>query len=212
MQNQPNQERTTSAPAARPEPSESRNLTDRAERAAEQAKSAAIDRVHTVRDQAQNSLDQGRNQVVARIRHVSSALKSAGNELRKDDETVARYVTAASDRIESVASYVSSAEPGRVLGDVQDLAQRKPAWFFGGAFVLGLAAGRFLKASRQNSSFGGSGELDDSDFRPTRPNYRAESRRPQQSHGQRAYGWEEPGIPRPNASQSRPIAPSETVS
>jgi len=218
MQDQPNQQRTIGTPPTRPEPrdsakqdsmkQEAMHLTDRAERAAEQVKSAAIDRVHTVRDQAQNGLDQGRSQVVERIRHVSSALKSAGNELRKNDETIARYVAAAGDKIESVASYVSSAEPGSVLRDAEDLARRKPAWFFGGAFLLGLAGGRFFKASQKGSQYE-SEELGDSDFVPLSSSYRPEASRRQQSYAQGPYA--SPGTAAPKPIQ-RPIAPSETVS
>ena len=36
-----------------------------------------------------------------------------------------------------------------MVRDAEDLARTHPAWFFGGAFILGLAAGRFLKASAQ---------------------------------------------------------------
>lgn len=218
MQEQPNQPRSSATPGVRPESQESKsptpqspkNLSDRAERVAEQAKSAAIDRVQAVRDQAQSGLDQGRNQVVTRIRHVSSALKSAGDELRKEDEVLARYVAAAGDRVERAASYVSSAEPGQVLRDVEDLARRKPAWFFGGAFLLGLAGGRFLKASRESSSTRGGDVLDEHDFYPQRPNYDAYRR--QQTYAKRAYGSPEPAIPRTPPPTSRPIEPNPTVS
>jgi hypothetical protein len=208
MQDQPNQQRTYGTPPPRPESREAVNLTDRAERAAEQAKSAAIDRVQSVRDQAQNGIDQGRSQVVERIRRVSSVLKSAGSELRKNDETIARYVAAAGDKVETVASYVSSAEPDRVLRDVQDLARRQPAWFFGGAFLLGLAGGRFLKASQERGSYE-SEELGDDDFLKSSSSYGPEASRRQQAYAQRAYAPPEPRAPSP---PSRPIAPSETLS
>jgi len=211
MQDQPNQQRTIGNSMSRPEPQGSKNLTDRAERAAEQAKSAAIDRVQSVRDQAQSGLDKGRSQVVEHIRHVSSALKSAGDELRKEDETIARYIAAAGERAESVASYVSSAEPRQLLRDAEDLARRKPAWFFGGAFLLGLAGGRFLKASRQGASFDGE-ELDEQDFLPARSGYRPDAYKARQSPAQGVYASPEPTAARPSPAASRPIAPSETVS
>jgi len=210
MQDQPNQERTAGAAtgtAPRPQSHEPMNLADKAERAAEQAKSAAIDRVQTVRDQAQTGLDQGRGLVAARIRHVSAALKSAGNELDKEDETIARYVTAASSRVDSIASYVSTADPTRVLRDVQDLARDKPAWFFGGAFLLGLAAGRFLRASQEGGASRRTEELDESDFLSSPSTARADAYRRQQNYADRPYA----SPPRPSSSAPRPIQPSATV-
>ncbi|HEY6556163.1 MAG TPA: hypothetical protein VI072_02780, partial [Polyangiaceae bacterium] len=71
------------------------------------------------------------------------------------------------------ASYVSETDPRDVLQDVQDFARQRPAWFFGGAFLLGLAAGRFLKASGDRAL-----ELDDGDieeFGPTHRGYRQQT-------------------------------------
>ena len=38
-----------------------------------------------------------------------------------------------------------------MIGDVGDFARREPALFLGGAFVLGLMGGRFMKASKVRS-------------------------------------------------------------
>jgi len=134
-------------------------------------------------------------------------LKSAGDELGKEDETIARYVTAASDRVESIASYVSTADPSRVLRDVQDLARDKPAWFFGGAFLLGLAAGRFLRSSQEGGASRGTEELDENDFLSSPNPARADVYRREQSYSERPYA----SPPRPNSPASRPIQPTETV-
>ena len=48
-------------------------------------------------------------------------------------------------------SYVSSADLKTTVRDVENLARRQPALFFGGAFLLGLAAGRFLRSSAGRS-------------------------------------------------------------
>jgi len=166
-------------------------LADKATQTAEQVKTAAVERVQSVRDRAQTGIDQGRTQVADRIRHVSSALRSASDNLREEDEFIAGYVETASERIERIASYVSEADPRAVLHDVEDFARQRPAWFFGGAFLLGLAAGRFLKASgdQRESAL----ELDDSDIEEIRgPRYR----RPQ-PYGQQSF--------------APPITPSATI-
>jgi len=185
MQNQPNQ----------PNGDTSTKLADKAEQAVEQVKTAAIDRVQSAREQAQSGLDQGRNQVGDRIRHVSSALRSAGDSLREEDEFIARYVTAASERIESVASYVGSADPKAVLRDAQNFARERPAWFFGGAFLLGLAAGRFLKSSAVGRD---ELELDDSDLEEL----------PRRSYGSAPYRSDAYA---PRARSQEPITPAATI-
>jgi hypothetical protein len=49
--------------------------------------------------------------------------------------------------VERLASYVASADLSHLGDDVQRFARDKPLFFFGGAFILGLAAGRFMKSS-----------------------------------------------------------------
>ncbi|HEY6560327.1 MAG TPA: hypothetical protein VI072_23750, partial [Polyangiaceae bacterium] len=147
MQNQSNPYSTQSSGREQRAGEGTSKLAEKAQTAADQVKSAAVERVQSVRERAESGLSQGRTQVADRIRHVSSALRSAGDNLRNDDEFIAGYVQTASERIERVASYVSETDPRDVLQDVQDFARQRPAWFFGGAFLLGLAAGRFLKAS-----------------------------------------------------------------
>jgi hypothetical protein len=44
---------------------------------------------------------------------------------------------------------VDHATPRTIARDVHRFAQEKPAWFFGGAFLLGLAVGRFVKSSSE---------------------------------------------------------------
>jgi hypothetical protein len=130
-------------------------LPERTQEAAERARQAAIEKVETVRDRTREGLDQGRQQMADRIQRLSSALRSASDSLREDDQVVARYADYASETLDKAAGYVSSADVRRTVHDVERFARRQPALFFGGAFLLGLAAGRFLKSSRQRNGDGG---------------------------------------------------------
>jgi hypothetical protein len=184
MQNQSNPYSTQSSGREQRTGEGSSKLADKASQAAEQVKTAAVERVQSVRDRAETGITQGRGQVADRIRHVSTALRSASDNLRNDDEFIASYVETASERIERIATYVNEANPRDVLRDVEDFARQRPAWFFGGAFLLGLAAGRFLKASADNAL-----ELGDEDLEELGPSYA-------RSYGQ-PYG--------------QPITPSATI-
>jgi hypothetical protein len=130
-------------------------LPERTQEAAERAGHAAIEKVEAVRDRTRDGINQGKQQVADRIRRLGSALRSASDSLREDDRIVARYADYASETIEKAAGYVSSADVARTVQDVERFARRQPALFFGGAFLLGLAAGRFLKSSQRRNGDGG---------------------------------------------------------
>jgi hypothetical protein len=50
--------------------------------------------------------------------------------------------------VERVANYLRERDFHQLVNDAEDFARRSPAVFLGSAFVLGLAASRFLKSSR----------------------------------------------------------------
>jgi hypothetical protein len=122
-------------------------LSERTEEAAGRAREAAIERVEQARDRAREGIDRGKQEMADRIRRLGSALHSASDNLREEDSAIARYGDMASETIERAANYVGSADLKTAVRDVESFARREPALFFGGAFLLGLAAGRFLKSS-----------------------------------------------------------------
>lgn len=60
---------------------------------------------------------------------------------------------AAGGQVERLARYLHDRDVRQVVSDVEDLARRSPGMFLGGAFVIGLAASRFLKSSRPAPDF-----------------------------------------------------------
>lgn len=116
----------------------------RSHEAAEQIKGAVVEGASKVRDQAQSA----REQTAARIRDVAQQLRNVSQSLESDDPLAASAAERVGRGIESVATYVGSASVQGLVRDTEGLARRQPALFFGGAFLLGLAAGRFLKSSR----------------------------------------------------------------
>ena len=87
--------------------------------------------------------------------HITLKYQTRFESAQQDDELAARYAARAAERIEHVADYLGSVEPRALIRDAEQLARTKPALFFGGAFLVGLAAGRFLRASSSNVSNGG---------------------------------------------------------
>jgi hypothetical protein len=130
--------------------------------AAERLKGSAIEQVGIVREQAES----GRERAAERVRRLGGAIRNAGQDLRdQDDAFVAKYADVISDKIERTAEYIGSLEPRTLVDDATQLARQRPALFFGGAFLLGLAAARFLKSSEGNGGSNG----DDRSWRVPRP-------------------------------------------
>ncbi len=73
----------------------------------------------------------------------------------RDTAFAADYADQLADRVEQLTSYVRNRNIGELAGDVEQLARREPALFFGGAFAVGLVVGRFLKSSGRNQPAGG---------------------------------------------------------
>jgi len=120
------------------------NLANRSHEVADEVRQATLQRVESVRASAQSAKDDA----AERVRKFGATVRKVGEHLRVEDQRyIADKASDASQRLDNFASYLSSAEFGTMLRDTGGLARRNPGWFFGGAFVVGLAAGRFLKGS-----------------------------------------------------------------
>lgn len=153
--------RTASSPAGA--------IAAKSQETAEQLKEAVVDQVNQVRDKAQSAKDH----TTDRIRGVATQLRGVGDTLRQEDPLVAGLADRASDGVEGLARYLSSTTPQTFFRDAENLARRQPALFFGGAFLVGLAAGRFLKSSAPAGTYSpgsrGYGSDDSSHDRQDRP-------------------------------------------
>jgi hypothetical protein len=94
----------------------------------------------------EDQLSVQRDRVTGRVRTLGRALKGASSMLEEDD-VVAQCLHFASDKVEGVAGYVDEMTTDGVTDDLRAMARDRPAWFFGGAFLLGLALGRFARST-----------------------------------------------------------------
>lgn len=78
----------------------------------------------------------------------ANAVRRAGDELAGADQSPAsRLVQQAADGLESLSRSLADKEPGDLLNAVRDFGRKNPAAFIGGAVLVGLAVGRFARAS-----------------------------------------------------------------
>lgn len=110
--------------------------------------SAAQDRV---RSEAQRGAQVG----AKTLGDFANAVRRAGDELDQADQSPAsRLVRQAADGLESLSRNLADKEPGDILNAVRDFGRRNPAAFIGGAVLVGLALGRFARASEPDHPAG----------------------------------------------------------
>ena len=83
----------------------------------------------------------------ASVPPLVAMFRSASNDLRSDNETLASYVDLAGDQMRRLAGHIRERGVADMLDDVHAFARRRPALFIGSAFLVGLGVARFLKSS-----------------------------------------------------------------
>lgn len=122
-------------------------LSGKTQAAAEQMKNTVASQVEQTRKRAESA----QAQAAERVRRVALQLRHASETLRSEDEFAARLAERMSGSVDRVAGYVSKADVQHLRRDAESFARARPAVFFGGAFLVGLAIGRFFKSSSSQS-------------------------------------------------------------
>ncbi len=144
------QANTSSNPAGTDASSGSGGIVDSAKQAATQVLDQA-------KDQAASRVDEQRQTLASGLGAVAQAFQSMGNRLQHQDEgPIAQYAAemgqAMGGQVDRFAKYLQGRSMQELVTDVETFARRSPGVFLGSAFVLGLAASRFLKSSRPAGS------------------------------------------------------------
>ena len=138
---------------------------DKAQEVAEQAGSKVSETAAVVKEQAMRTVSQVGEQaktnvgsrmgdVAQELGTVAEAVRQTSEELSSQDQAaIGRYGTRIADQIEGVSNYLNERGVEEVLTDVEGLARRQPALFLGGAFMLGLLVGRFVRSSSQYAGY-----------------------------------------------------------
>lgn len=118
--------------------------------AGEKAKEQAQEKLDQAKTQAMSKLRDGKSRVAGQVGTVAHAFRSAGNELRGEDQArLAEFTESAAERMERMGRYIDEHSLGELLDDVERIARRTPSLFLGGAFAMGLIGARFLKTSER---------------------------------------------------------------
>jgi hypothetical protein len=99
------------------------------------------------RDGVLRQLDSQKERAASGLSALVGALRQSGRELVSQNATVAPYVDSAANQIERVVEGLRAKDLRGMVTDLERFARQRPGVFVGGAFLIGLAAARFLKSS-----------------------------------------------------------------
>lgn len=128
------------------------------------AKDQAMRAAAQVGEQAKTTVDSRMSDVAQELGSVADAVRQTSYEIGGESQTVAQYGERIAEQLDGISSYLNEKGVEDVLTDLQDFARRQPAVFLGGAFILGMAVGRFIRSSGNrgaNYAEGASGESND---------------------------------------------------
>ncbi len=91
--------------------------------------------------------DQAREVAADGIGQLASTVRRVSDDMQTEQPMIANVATTAADQAERLAGYLRETDARQIVDTVQDVARRQPLLFIGGAFALGLAASRFIKAA-----------------------------------------------------------------
>jgi len=132
-------------------------VQDKAGQVVDQAQDAAGQVVDQARQTVTTQASSQKDRAVESLTVLAQAVRQTGDQLRSQEQrAVAGYTDTAARYIEQVSSFLRDRDINEMIYDVERYARRNPTTFIGGAFTLGLLAGRFLKSSSQ-ASYQGSG-------------------------------------------------------
>ena len=107
-------------------------------------------------EEQKTNLAQGLDSVAQTIRQVGDTLK--GTETPAGvASTTAEYSDKLARQVEQFSDYLERHNVSELMRDVESFARRNPAYFIGGAFLLGFLGARFLKSSTTRGGNSGNG-------------------------------------------------------
>jgi hypothetical protein len=103
--------------------------------------------------------DRGLDQAASGVETVADSIRRVSVDMQTDQPQIAEFASTAADQAEALAGYLRENDVRQIVGNVENFARRQPLLFVGGAFLLGMAASRFIKAA------GGQRQARSSDYR-----------------------------------------------
>jgi hypothetical protein len=94
-------------------------------------------------------LSSRKERLVEQLNNTARVLEDSSSQL--NDTRSSGLIRITAEKIDKLGNYLGSHGVDEIFDDFQDYARSQPLVVLGGAFVAGLAAVRFLKASERTS-------------------------------------------------------------
>jgi hypothetical protein len=102
----------------------------------------------SAQDKATHALEQQTQAVGGTIGDFASAIRKAGEDLSRSDQTMAgQVVRQAADGLEHLSRSLADKRPHEILDAARDFGRRNPVAFAAGAMLLGVALGRLARST-----------------------------------------------------------------
>ena len=101
--------------------------------------------------------DRGREMAAEGLDKVAQTVRRLSTDMQAEQPQIANVATTAAEQAEKFATYLRETDARQIIGNVEAVARRQPLIFLGGAFVLGVAASRFIKAAGGGDKSAGAG-------------------------------------------------------
>ena len=109
--------------------------------------------------------DRGREFAAEGIGKVARTVRRVSTDMQTDQPQIANAALTAADQAEKVAQYLRQTDARQMISNVEDVGRRQPIIFLGAAFLLGVAASRFIKAASGQGAEAGSRSGYGTDYR-----------------------------------------------
>lgn len=122
--------------------------------ARERVKGEAANFAQTAREKANGVLEQRQHKVTGAMGDFANAIRRAGDDLSQNNQGMAaQFLARGADSLEGLSRTLDGKTPGEMLNAVRDFGRRHPVAFIGGAALVGLAVGRFVRSSMPDDQF-----------------------------------------------------------
>lgn len=91
--------------------------------------------------------DRAREQTASGLNRLADSVRRVSTDMESEQPGIANLASTAAEQTERMASFLRETDARQLIHSVEDVARRQPLLFVGGAFLLGVAASRFIKAA-----------------------------------------------------------------
>jgi len=127
-----------------------RQIKEGAQSLTEGAKEQVSNLADQAKEQASRYAEEQKQVVTQHLDDFAQAIREASDTLSQRDQTMASHVVRqAAGGLESLSRSVAGANLQDMIGAVRNFGRSNPLAFLGGAVLVGLAVGRFARASSQ---------------------------------------------------------------